>query len=80
MEDKELRKLKKSELLEILAYMRKEIDTLREENQRLTEKAERSSSESVMQEILKTAKENSDKLDVFCNWLLTENETNTEQQ
>lgn len=78
MDDKELRKLKKSELLEILLYMRKEIDALREENQRLAEKAEKGSPESVMEEILKTVRMNSDKLDMFCGWLLAENEDNTE--
>lgn len=75
MDDKELRKLKKSELLEILLYMRKEIDALREENQRLAEKG---SPESVMEEILETVRMNSDKLDMFCGWLLAENEDNTE--
>lgn len=35
MTDKELRKLKKPELLEILFYLQKEIDELKSENERL---------------------------------------------
>ncbi|MGN1411760.1 MAG: hypothetical protein ACI4WH_04515 [Oscillospiraceae bacterium] len=35
MTNKELKKLKKDELLELLFYMRKEIDNLRQENERL---------------------------------------------
>lgn len=35
MTDKELKKLKKDELLELLFYMRREIDTLKQENQQL---------------------------------------------
>lgn len=35
MTDKELRKLKRSELLDLLLYMRKELDELQEENESL---------------------------------------------
>jgi len=35
MTDKELKKLKRSELIEILYYMRREIDELREKNEKL---------------------------------------------
>lgn len=35
MTDKELRQLKRSDLIEILYYMRQEIDELREENAKL---------------------------------------------
>lgn len=71
MTDKELKKLSKSELLEILAYMRKEIDTLKEENRKLTEKVENGDSK-VNQELLSLARSNAEKLDVFCSWLLAE--------
>lgn len=39
MTDKELRKLKRADLLEILYYLQKEIDELKEENAMLKEKA-----------------------------------------
>ena len=39
MTDKELRKLKRTDLLEILYYLQKEIDELKEENAILKEKA-----------------------------------------
>lgn len=38
MTDKELRKLKRSELIEILYYMRQEIDELNEKNKKLEER------------------------------------------
>lgn len=38
MTDKELRKLKRAELLEILFYLRKELDELQAENAALTER------------------------------------------
>lgn len=38
MTDKELRKLKRADLLEILYYLQKEIDELKEENAMLKEK------------------------------------------
>jgi len=41
MTDKELHKLKRSELIEILYYMRQEIDRLNAENQKLTERLDR---------------------------------------
>ncbi len=37
MTDKELKKLKRAELMELLYYMRREIDELTEENQHLRE-------------------------------------------
>lgn len=41
MTDKELKKLKRSELIEILYYMRREIDELREENEKLESRIDR---------------------------------------
>lgn len=41
MTDKELKKLKRSELVEILYYMRREIDELREENEKLESRIDR---------------------------------------
>ncbi|MCM1506651.1 MAG: hypothetical protein NC177_05900 [Ruminococcus flavefaciens] len=42
MTDKELHKLKRPELLELLFYMRKEIDSLQEENENLKKRIENS--------------------------------------
>lgn len=41
MTDKELKKLKRSELIEILYYMRREIDDLRAENEKLESRIDR---------------------------------------
>lgn len=41
MTDKELKKLKRSELIEILYYMRQEIDDLRAENEKLESRIDR---------------------------------------
>lgn len=79
MTDKELKKLSKSELLELLAYMRKELDSLKEENRRLTEKMNDFCSGEVNREILELTRSNSQKLDMFCSWLLTEDNSRTEQ-
>lgn len=73
MTDKELKKLKKSELLELLLYMRKEIDSLKVENQSLEERIEEIKQGS-MKELLRIAKSNEEKLDMFCSWLLSVNE------
>ena len=75
MTDKELKKLRKSELLELLLYMRKEIDSLKVENQSLEERIEEIE-QSGIRELLKIAKSNQEKLDMFCSWLLTTNEEN----
>lgn len=42
MTEKELRKLKRSELLEIMYYLQKELDTVKAENESLKQKLERS--------------------------------------
>lgn len=47
MTDKELRKLKRPELVEILLYMRQEIDELRSENERLQERLDRLVGEAI---------------------------------
>lgn len=75
MTDKELKKLRKSELLELLLYMRKEIDSLKVENQSLEERIEEIE-QSGIRELLKIAKSNQEKLDMFCSWLMTANEEN----
>lgn len=41
MTDKELRKLRRSELIEILYYMRREIDELSEQNRKLESRIDR---------------------------------------
>lgn len=74
MTNKELKKLSKTELLEVLVYMRKEIDSLKDENQRLTEQLEQNNINKQNEEMLKLLKENSEKLDVFFNWLMAEDE------
>ena len=79
MTDKELKKLSKSELLEVLAYMRNEIDSLKEENRKLAEKAENGYSEKTVREILDVVKGNSEKLEMFCGWLATEENSGAEQ-
>lgn len=50
MTDKELRKLKRIELLDLLFYMRKEMDELQEENERLKKQVEYSEKNSEMLE------------------------------
>lgn len=47
MTDKELRKLKRPELIEILLYMRQEIDELRSENKNLQERLDKLVSEAI---------------------------------
>lgn len=47
MTDKELRKLKRPELIEILLYMRQEIDDLRSENERLQERLDQLVGEAI---------------------------------
>ena len=42
MTEKELRKLKRSELLEIMYYLQKELDTVKAENESLKQKLEKS--------------------------------------
>ena len=50
MTDKELHKLKRSELLDLLFYMRKELDGLQEENDNLKKQLEESKSNREMLE------------------------------
>ncbi len=47
MTDKELRKLKRPELIEILLYMRQEIDELRSENENLRERLDKLVGEAI---------------------------------
>lgn len=47
MTDKELRHLSREELIEILLYMRQEIDRLREENGKLTQRVDAFVSEAL---------------------------------
>ena len=47
MTDKELQKLKRSDLIEILYYMRQEIDELREENEKLTSRLDKLVGEAI---------------------------------
>lgn len=52
--DKELKKLRKSELLELLLYFRKEIDSLKSENERLKRELE---NHSISNDVLKIVTE-----------------------
>ncbi|MDD6102313.1 MAG: hypothetical protein PUB67_04300 [Clostridiales bacterium] len=72
MTDKELSKLSKTQLLEILYFLRKENDELKNENQRLIYNLEKYEKNGIYKEILEAVKENSRKLDVFSAWLLNE--------
>lgn len=72
MTDKEIAKLSKSQLLELLFFMRKEIDDLKNENMKLTYQLEKYEKDGIYKEILEVAKENSRKIDVFSAWLLNE--------
>lgn len=59
MTDKELRKLKRSELLEIMYYLQKEFETLQEENESLKqqlEKAEGGISSENLEKIINAVK------------------------
>lgn len=63
MTDKELKKLGKRELLELLYFMRKEIDTLKDENELLKHKLEKNSEALKLDELLEITKSNAEKLD-----------------
>lgn len=63
MTDKELKKLGKSELLELLYFMRKEIDALKDENELLKHKLEKNQQELKLDEILAILKNNDEKLE-----------------
>lgn len=45
MTDKELKKLSRTELLELMLYLRKELDDLKEENEKLKEQIDNTGSE-----------------------------------
>ena len=47
MNDKQLRKAKKNELLEMLYYMRKELDKVQEENSQLRERLDKLVAEAI---------------------------------
>lgn len=47
MTDKELRHLKRAELIEILLYMKQEIDELRAENEKLTQRLDKLVGEAI---------------------------------
>ena len=63
MTDKELRKLKRTELLELLYYLRKELDTVKQENETLRKQLEEQSAaqadvkEALLETVRKTAQQ-----------------------
>ena len=63
MTDKELKKLGKRELLELLYFMRKEIDALKDENELLKHKLEKNEQALKIDEILAVTKDNAEKLE-----------------
>lgn len=63
MTDKELKKLGKRELLELLYFMRKEIDALKDENELLKHKLEKNEQALKIDEILTVSKENAETLE-----------------
>ncbi len=63
MTDKELKKLGKRELLELLYFMRKEIDALKDENELLKHKLEKNEQALKIDEILAVSKDNAEKLE-----------------
>lgn len=67
MTDKELRKLKRLELLDLLFYMRKELDELQEENDSLKKQIENS-------------EHNREMLEKIYNVLCPEKESGNEQE
>ncbi len=71
MTEKELKKLSKSELLEILLLLRRELDELRDENIELKAKLAEEKN-GTGNEILRLLKETNSKVDAFCGWLLKE--------
>lgn len=68
MTDKELRKLKRSELLELMYYMKKELDEVKEENEALRSQlnahvaGQADINKEILEAVLKTAK----KVDALC--------------
>lgn len=66
MTDKELRKLKRSELLEILYFMRKEMDSLRQENEQLRSELISRPLDDNVGEILSVVRDISVKTDKLC--------------
>lgn len=63
MTDKELKRLGKKELLELLYFMRKEIDALKDENELLQYKLEKNNEIQKLDELIAIAKGNTEKLD-----------------
>lgn len=61
MTDKQLRKAKKNELLEMLYYMRRELDKVQEENSQLRERLDKLVAEVV------SAKNNTNETDDECH-------------
>jgi len=63
MTDKELHKLKKPELLELLLGLRNELDILRNENQELKERASKNEADRVvLEQILNAVQETNEKM------------------
>ncbi len=68
MTDKELKKLKKTELLELMLYLRRELDTVKSENEELRRQLEEYTigQNGMQNEIFEAVKKANERLDALC--------------
>lgn len=68
MTDKELHKLKRTELLELLLYLRKELDAVKQENEQLQKKldAQAAAQMDAADEILQTVRKTAQQMERLC--------------
>ena len=67
MTDKELHRLRRTELLEILLYLQKEVDSLQQENETLRQQLETASSHrKCLEEILETVQRTEQRIEGHC--------------
>lgn len=69
MTDKELKKLKKTELLELMLYLRRELDTVKKDNEELRRQLEAYTigQKDMHSELLDAVKKANEKLDALCS-------------
>lgn len=68
MTDKELKKLRKTELLELMLYLRRALDTVRNENEELRRQLEAYTlgQKDMQNELLEAVRKANEKLDALC--------------
>ncbi len=67
MTDKELHKLRRAELLEILFYLQNELDTIKQENERLKQQAETAAeNQKNVEEILRLVQQTAERVETLC--------------